>query len=236
MKDVAASDGLKMLNCLGLFRHHYAVRSRAPTQKTTRNIEIQETGTNNRPQLTKTIASLQWSSGQVPLQRPARTLLAALQDRTQRRPTFDSALVKWINRHTVWVSPSFRGDDAQLPWVDSTVEKCWTLASPCWLICLRREKIGKSPAPKLIDRWKPAWWLGNTATSPMNIWPAVFSRRVKKETWRRRPHLDQSRRKTKRCKEETRDTRQSSRRKMTMKSADRKRERSTFKSSQSSES
>ena len=65
----------------------------------------------------------QWKRYQKQLKGHVRKLPAALQDRTQRRPTFDSALMKWIFRQTVWVRPSCRGDDAQLPWVDSTVEK-----------------------------------------------------------------------------------------------------------------
>ena len=49
------------------------------------------------------------SQGQV------RTMLAALQDRTQHRPTTDSALMKWIVRHAAWHIPRFMGNDVQSP-------------------------------------------------------------------------------------------------------------------------
>ena len=42
-------------------------------------------------------------------------MLAALQDRTQYRPTTDSALMKWIVRHAAWLIPRFRGNDVQSP-------------------------------------------------------------------------------------------------------------------------
>ena len=42
-------------------------------------------------------------------------MLAALQERTQYRPTTDSALMKWIVRHAAWLIHRFRGNDAQTP-------------------------------------------------------------------------------------------------------------------------
>ena len=49
------------------------------------------------------------------LQGRMRTMLAAFQDRTQYRPTTDSALMKWIVRRAAWLIPRFRGDDVQSP-------------------------------------------------------------------------------------------------------------------------
>ena len=47
-------------------------------------------------------------------------MLAALQDRTQYRPTTDSALMKWIVRHAAWLIPRFRGNDVQSPFYRAT--------------------------------------------------------------------------------------------------------------------
>ena len=44
-----------------------------------------------------------------------RTMLAALQDRTQYIPTADSALMKWIVRHAAGLIPRFKGNDVQFP-------------------------------------------------------------------------------------------------------------------------
>ena len=58
------------------------------------------------------------------LQGQVRTMLAAMQERTQYRPTVDSAL-KWIVRLAAWLMPRFRGND--VPWVDRTAESWWNL-------------------------------------------------------------------------------------------------------------
>ena len=49
------------------------------------------------------------------LQGQVRTMLAALQERTQYRPTTDNALMKWIVRLAAWLIPRFRRNDAQSP-------------------------------------------------------------------------------------------------------------------------
>ena len=49
------------------------------------------------------------------LQGPVRTTVAALQDRTQYRPTTDSALMKRVVRHAAWLIPRFRRNDVQSP-------------------------------------------------------------------------------------------------------------------------
>ena len=49
------------------------------------------------------------------LQAQVRTMLAAMQERTQYRPTADSALMRWIVRHAAWLIPRFRGSDVQSP-------------------------------------------------------------------------------------------------------------------------
>ena len=42
-------------------------------------------------------------------------MLAAMQERTQYRPTTDIALKRWIVRHAAWLIPRFRSNDAQSP-------------------------------------------------------------------------------------------------------------------------
>ena len=49
------------------------------------------------------------------LQGLVRTMLAAMQERTQYRPTTDRALIKWIVQYAAWLIPRFRGNDAQPP-------------------------------------------------------------------------------------------------------------------------
>ena len=44
-----------------------------------------------------------------------RTMLAAMQEHTQYRPSADNALKRWIVRHAAWLMPRFRGSDAQSP-------------------------------------------------------------------------------------------------------------------------
>ena len=121
----------KVLNCLGLCSAIVNLPSRnGQDERNPRDKNEQSSATHQDDRIQ---VMEQRKRYQKQLKGHVRKLPAALQDRTQRRPTFE----------TVWVSPSFRDDDAQLPWVDNTVEKCWNLASMCWLICLRREKIGK---------------------------------------------------------------------------------------------
>ena len=93
-------------------------------------------------------------------------MLAAMQERTQHRPTADSALMKWIVRHAAWLFPRFRGSDVQSqfyramggPYRGKLVEFGETVLA-------HLPEVGKgfgNPAPKLADRWKPAVWLGKS--------------------------------------------------------------------------
>ena len=93
-------------------------------------------------------------------------MLAAMQERTEYRPTADSALMKWIVRHAAWLIPRFRGNDVQSsfyramggPYRGKLVEFGETVLA-------HLPKVGKGsgdPAPKLADRWKSAVWLGKS--------------------------------------------------------------------------
>ena len=87
-----------------------------------------------------------------------RTMLAALQDRTQYRPTPDSALMKWIVRYAAWVILRVRSNDAQSPF-------CRAVGGPYlgkvlelgFSVLARLPEVGKgsgNPAPNLADRWQ----------------------------------------------------------------------------------
>ena len=95
-----------------------------------------------------------------------RTMLAALQERTQYRPTTDSALTKWIVRHAAWLIPRFRRNDAQSSF-------CRAMGGPYRgkllefgeSVLAHLPEVGRgsgNPAPKLADRWKSAVWLGKS--------------------------------------------------------------------------
>ena len=49
------------------------------------------------------------------LQGQIRTMLAAMQEHTQYKPSADNALMRWIVRHAAWLIPRFRGSDVQSP-------------------------------------------------------------------------------------------------------------------------
>ena len=100
------------------------------------------------------------------LQGQVRTMLAAMQERTQHRPTADSALMRWIARHAAWLIPRFRCNDAQSPF-------CRAMGGPYRGKLLEfgetalahLPEVGKgsgNPAPKLADRWKIAVWLSKS--------------------------------------------------------------------------
>ena len=97
------------------------------------------------------------------LQGQMRTMLAALQERTQYRPTTDSAL---IVRHAAWRIPRFRGNNVQFPLYRATggpYRGRLLEFGECMLAHL--PEVGKgsgNPSPKLADRWKSAVWLGKS--------------------------------------------------------------------------
>ena len=100
------------------------------------------------------------------LEGQVRTMLAALQDRTQYRPTTDSALMKWIVRRAAWLIPRFKRNDVQSPlhramggpYRGKLLEFGESLLG-------HLPEVGKgsgNPAPKLADRWKSAVCLGKS--------------------------------------------------------------------------
>ena len=100
------------------------------------------------------------------LQGQVRTMLAALPERTQYRPTTDSALMRWIVRHVAWLIPRFRANDVQ-----STFHRAMggpyrgRLLEFGESVLAHLPEVGKgpgNPAPKQADRWKSAVWLGKS--------------------------------------------------------------------------
>ena len=49
------------------------------------------------------------------LQGQVRTMLAAMLEHSQYRPSADNALMRWIVRHAAWLIPRFRGSEVQSP-------------------------------------------------------------------------------------------------------------------------
>ena len=120
-----------------------------------RKCEIQTSRANSHPKFTLTVTLEQRGSGKLS---NTVTALAALQDRTQNRPTTDSAFA-WLHsslqvkRCAVSV-PSSHG------WSVS-----WKVAGVCRICACSPSSGGKgsgNPAPKLADRWKSAVWLGKS--------------------------------------------------------------------------
>ena len=103
---------------------------------------------------------------QKPLQGQVRTMLAAMQERTQYRPAADSALTKWIVRHAAWLIPRFRGNDVQSPFYCAMGGPYpGKLVEFGETVLAHLPEVGKgsgNSAPKLADRWKSAVWLGKS--------------------------------------------------------------------------
>ena len=100
------------------------------------------------------------------LQGQVRTMLAAMQQRTQYRPTADSALMKWTDRHAAWLIPRFRGNDIQSPFYRAMGGPYrGKLVEFGQTVLAHLPEVGKgsgNPAPKLADRLKYAVWLGKS--------------------------------------------------------------------------
>ena len=99
---------------------------------------------------------------QKPLQGQVRTLSAALQDRTQYRPTTDSALMKWILACSSFQVQRCTVTILSCNGVVRIVEKLLEFGQH---VLAHLPEVGKgsgNPAPMLADRWKSAVWLGKS--------------------------------------------------------------------------
>ena len=100
------------------------------------------------------------------LQGQVRTMLAALQERTQYRPTTDSALMKWIVQHAAWLIPRFRANDVHSPFYRAMGGPYrGRLLELGASVLAHLPEVGRgsgNPAQKLADRWKSVVWLGKS--------------------------------------------------------------------------
>ena len=100
------------------------------------------------------------------LQGQVRTMLAAMQEHTQYRPSADNAMMRWIVRHAAWLIPRFRGSEVQSPFCRAMGEPYrGKLVDLGETVLAHLPEVGKgsrNPAPKLADRWKSGVWLGKS--------------------------------------------------------------------------
>ena len=122
------------------------------------------------------------------LQGQVRTMLAALQDRTQYRPNTDNALMQWTVRHAAWLIPRFKRTDVQSPFYRAMGGPCrGKLLEFGESVLAHLPEVGKgpgNPAPKLADRWKSAVWLGESDLTDEHLFRTdegvVYARSVRR--------------------------------------------------------
>ena len=87
-------------------------------------------------------------------------MLAAMQERTQYRPTADSAVMKWIVRHAACLILRFRGNDTQSLLCRAMGGRDrGKLVEVGETVLAHLSEVGKGsgkPAQKLADRWRSA--------------------------------------------------------------------------------
>ena len=134
-------------------RHPVARRSGTITHQVGRKCKIQTSRADSHPKFSQTITSDQRSSGQLSetVAGTGAHNAAALQNRTQCRPTTDSALM---------------GYDVQSPLCQAMVGPYrGKLLEFGESVLAHLPEVGKgsgNPAPKLADRWKSGVWLGKS--------------------------------------------------------------------------
>ena len=81
------------------------------------------------------------------LQGQVRTMLAAMQEHTQHRPSADNALMRWIVRHATQLGSFLVSEVVRysphsiVPWADPTVENWWSLEKQFLHIFQRSERV-----------------------------------------------------------------------------------------------
>ena len=107
------------------------------------------------------------------LQGQVRTMLAAMQEHTQYRPSADNALMRWIVRHAAWLIPRFRGSDVQSPFSGAMGGPYrGKLVEFGETVLAHLPEVGKgseNPAPKLADGRKSGVWLGKSDLTDEHI-------------------------------------------------------------------
>ena len=115
-------------------------------------------------------------------------MLAAMQGRTQYRPTADNALMKSIVRHAAWLIPRFRVRDVQSPFYRAMGGPYrGKLVEFGEIVVAHLPEVGKgsgNPAPKLADRRISAVWLGKSDLTDEHLVRAddgvVYARSVRR--------------------------------------------------------
>ena len=145
----------KMLNFLGLSDIILQCDPEPSLVKWAESVQSNRANT----KFSQTVTSKLWRSR-------VRTMLAAMQEHTQCRPSADNALMRWIVRHAEWLVPRFRGSDVQSPFYRAMggpyrgklVEFGETVLARLPEV----RTVSGNSAPKLADRWKFAVWLGES--------------------------------------------------------------------------
>ena len=160
--------GVKMLNCIGL---SVIILQCDPEPSLIKWAENVKSRRQERTVIQSSPRRSHQSNGSVKnyqkqLQGHVRTMLTALQDRTQYRPTTGSALMKWIVRQAAWLMPCFKGHDVQSPFYRAMGGphrgQFQELGEP---VLARLPVVGKGsaiPASKLANRRNSAVWLGKS--------------------------------------------------------------------------
>ena len=130
------------------------------------------------------------------LQGQVRTMLGAMQERTQYRPTANSALMRWIVRRAAWLIPRFRGSEVQsthsiVPWADRIEENWWSLDKHFLHIFQRSERNLEIQHQSWQTDGNPAcgWARASSRTSTLSEqtrWARHFPIAFRMRFWSRR--------------------------------------------------
>ena len=149
------------------------MRSRTITHQVGRQCELQTSRANSHPKFSQTRHSCREGA----------------HDRTQYRPTTDSALMKWFVRHAAWLISRFKSNDAQSPFYHAMGGPyCGHVLESCECVLAHLPGVGKgsgNPAPKLADKWTSAWLA--RATSQTSIWSEQMRELCSREAYDESP-------------------------------------------------
>ena len=148
------------------------MRPRTITQQVDRKCEIQ---TSRNPELSQTDLikpTEQWKIIRSSCIDKVRTMLAALQDRTQYRPTNDSAPMNGLFdaqlRSLLASKKTMHSLRSIVQWVVRIVEKCWSFVNLCLLIFQRDKDLEIPRRSWLKSGNRPCGWA--RANSQTSIW------------------------------------------------------------------
>ena len=170
---------VKMLNFLGLSD---IILQRDPEPSPTKWAESVKSKQTERTVIRSSPRRSHQSNGgaesyQKQLQGQVRTMSAAMQERTQYRPTADSALMRWIVRHAAFLIPRVRGSDVQSPFyraMGGPYQGKLVVSGETVLAYLPDVENGSgNHTPMLADRWKSGVWLGKSDLTDEHFCPNI---------------------------------------------------------------